>query len=75
MTPKPITLSTDAPLSRALGVMREKGIHELPVLRKNRLIGLITFETIARRTNLPLSTKVEHLLVLPPLVTPTTTYS
>jgi CBS domain-containing protein len=75
MTPKPITLSTDAPLSRALGVMREKGIHELPVLRNNRLVGLITFETIARRTNLPLSTKVEHLLVLPPLVTPTTTYA
>ncbi|HEV8049844.1 MAG TPA: CBS domain-containing protein [Thermoplasmata archaeon] len=75
MTPKPITLSTDAPLSRALGVMRTKGIHELPVLLNNRLVGLITFETIARRTNLPLSTKVEHLLVLPPLVTPTTTYS
>jgi CBS domain-containing protein len=75
MTSKPITLSTDAPLSRALGVMREKGVHEVPVLRNNRLIGLITFETIARRTNLPFSTKVEHLLMLPPLITPTTTYS
>ena len=33
MTPKPITLSTDAAVSRALGLMREKGIHEIPVLR------------------------------------------
>ncbi|MCI4368765.1 MAG: CBS domain-containing protein, partial [Thermoplasmata archaeon] len=31
-------------------------------------------ETIARRVNLPLMTKVENLLVLPPLLTPTTSY-
>lgn len=75
MTPNPITLSTDAAVSRALGLMREKGIHEIPVLRNNRLVGLITIESLARRTNLPLSTKVEHLLILPPLVTPQTSYS
>jgi CBS domain-containing protein len=75
MTPKPITLSTDAAVSRALGVMREHGIHEVPVLRNNRLVGLITIESLARRTNLPLTTKVEHLLILPPLITPQTTYS
>ena len=38
-------------------------------------MGLITFETIARRTNLPFSTKVEHLLILPPLITPNTTFT
>jgi CBS domain-containing protein len=75
MTPKPITLSTDAPLSRALGVMRENRFHEVPVLRNNRLVGMVTFESIARRTNLPLSTKVEHILVIPPLISPLTTYS
>jgi CBS domain-containing protein len=75
MTPNPITLSTDAAVSRALGLMREKGIHEIPVLRNNRLVGLITIESLARRTNLPLTTKVEHLLILPPLITPQTTFS
>jgi CBS domain-containing protein len=75
MTPKPITLSPEAPLSKALGIMRSKRFHELPVLRRNRLAGMITFESIARRINLPLSTKVEHLMVLPPVVTPTTSYS
>jgi CBS domain-containing protein/ribosome-associated translation inhibitor RaiA len=73
MTPDPITLAQDAPLSQALGTMRARAIHELPVLRGKRLLGLITFESIARRSNLPLSTKVEHLLLLPPLVTPATT--
>jgi CBS domain-containing protein/ribosome-associated translation inhibitor RaiA len=75
MTPKPITLSTDAQLSRALGLMREHSIHEIPVLRNNRLVGMVTFESIARRINLPLTTKVEHIVVLPPLLTPNTTYS
>jgi CBS domain-containing protein/ribosome-associated translation inhibitor RaiA len=75
MTPRPITLSTDAPLSRALGVMRENKIHEIPVLRNNRLVGMVTFDSIARRINLPLTTKVEHIAVLPPFVMPQTPYS
>jgi CBS domain-containing protein/ribosome-associated translation inhibitor RaiA len=68
MTARPITLPVEAPLSRALGLMRSHSIHEIPVLRKKALAGMITFESIARRTNLPLQTKVEHLLVLPPFV-------
>ncbi|MCI4320469.1 MAG: CBS domain-containing protein [Thermoplasmata archaeon] len=74
MTPNPVTLSHEAPLSKALGLMRGRAFHEIPVLRKGRLAGMITFETIARRTNLPLTTKVEHLLVLPPIVTGETAY-
>jgi len=71
MTARPSTLPFDAPIARALGVMRSGGFHEVPVLRKSRLIGMITFESIARRTSWTLNEKVEHLLILPPLVTPT----
>lgn len=74
MTPKPITLPHDAQLSSALGLMRSKKIHEIPVLRAGKLAGAVTFESIARRSNLPLTTKVEHLLVLPPVLSPTTGY-
>ena len=74
MTPQPITLPPDAPLSRAIGLMRSHGIHEIPVLRGSRLAGMITFESIARRSILPFSTKVEHLLVLTPLLVPSTPY-
>ncbi|HZY70046.1 MAG TPA: CBS domain-containing protein [Thermoplasmata archaeon] len=74
MTPQPVTIPHDAPLSRALGVMRSKAFHEIPVLKRKRLAGLITFESIARRTNLPLTTKVEHLIVLAPVVTVDTSY-
>ncbi len=74
MTARPVTLPYDAPISRALGVMRSRAIHEVPVLRGSRLAGMVTFEGIARRVNRALTTKVEHLLVLPPLVTADTTY-
>ena len=74
MAARPITLSPDAPISSALGLMRSKGIHEIPVLRRGHLLGMITFESIARRSSRLLTTKVEHLLVLPPLITPTTSF-
>jgi CBS domain-containing protein/ribosome-associated translation inhibitor RaiA len=74
MTPNPPTLSPDAPLSRALGLMRSEGVHEVPILRNGRLVGLMSFDAIARRTNLALSTKVEHVMALPPVVTPETPY-
>ena len=73
MTPRPVTLPHDAPISRALGVMRNRKFHEIPVLRKSRLMGLITFESIARRISRALDTKVEHLVTMAPLITPGTT--
>jgi CBS domain-containing protein/ribosome-associated translation inhibitor RaiA len=72
MTARPVTLPFDAPISRALGLMRSHKIHEIPVLRASRLVGMITFETIARRSSRPMTTKVSHILVLPPLITAST---
>ncbi len=73
MTAKPVTLPHDAPISRALGLMRDGAIHEIPVLREKRLAGMITFESIARRVSRALATKVEHLLIVPPLILPSAT--
>ncbi len=70
MTARPVTLPHDAPISRALGLMRSRRIHEIPILQGRRLLGMITFETIARRSSRSVATKVGHLLVVPPLVTP-----
>ena len=75
MTPKPITVAPDAPLGRAIGVMRQRRIHELPVLDQRRFVGMITFDSIARRTGIPFTTKVEHLMVLPPIFQPSTPFS
>jgi len=72
MTARPVTLPAEAPISQALGLMHTRGFHEIPVLRKSHLLGLVTFESIARRSSRSLATKVEHLLILPPIITHTT---
>lgn len=74
MTVRPVTLPHDAPISKALGLMRSNRFHQIPVLRNTRLIGMITIDSIARRGRWSLDTKVEHLLVVPPLILPTTPF-
>ncbi len=72
MTREPLTLPPDAVVGRALALMKSHGLHEIPVLSKRRFVGMVTMDTIAHRTNLSLSTRVENLLVLPPRLSPTT---
>ncbi len=75
MTARPITLPREAPLSQALGIMRGRRIHEIPVVQNRRVIGMVTLDSIARRVNLPLSTKIDRLMLLPPIVSPATGYA
>jgi CBS domain-containing protein len=74
MTARPITLTRESPLSQALGIMRARKIHEIPVVQNRQVVGMVTFDAIARRINLPLTTKLEHLMLLPPIVGTATTY-
>jgi CBS domain-containing protein len=74
MTARPVTLTPDSLLSQALGLMRSRRIHEVLVVQNSRLRGMVTLDSIARRINLPLTTKVEHLMLLPPIVGPGTAY-
>lgn len=40
------TISADAPLDQALGLMTEKHIHHLPVMREGKTVGLISLDDI-----------------------------
>lgn len=70
MNPRPVTLPFDAPISQALGIMRVKGFHEIPVLQRSRLAGMITFESLARRVSRATATKVGSMVSMAPLITP-----
>ena len=61
-----ITAIEDENLSDVLAKLKKHNLHELPVIRKNRLVGFVSYDTIIRRRNLPLSTKVEHIMSSPP---------
>lgn len=72
MVERLVTLPPGATLAHALALMRARNIHEIPVLDGSRLLGFVTMEGVATRTNLPLSTKVDNLLTLPPRLSPET---
>jgi acetoin utilization protein AcuB len=48
MSPHPVTTTPDTPIEQAAGIMRERKIGALPVLKKGALIGLITESDIFR---------------------------
>ena len=70
MTRAPTTLPRDATVARALALMQARRLHEIPVLLAGRLIGMVTLDSIAHRTNLSPGTKVESLLTLSPRLSP-----
>lgn len=42
MTPKPITITEDTPLDQIVQIMESKGVKRLPVVRGDRLVGIVT---------------------------------
>lgn len=70
MTSDLITADVDDTLSSALGLMRSKRIHEVPVLRQRKLAGMVTYDALGRRHTLALSTRLEHVMILPPTLPP-----
>ena len=72
MTRDPLTVESETPLSTALGLLKSRRIHELPVVQRGRVLGMVTYDAIARRHNVALSTKVEHVMIVAPVVGPST---
>jgi CBS domain-containing protein/ribosome-associated translation inhibitor RaiA len=64
-----ISATEEDKLSDVLAKLKKYDIHELPVLRKKRLVGMVSYDTLIKRRNLPLSTKVEHFMTTPPKLT------
>jgi len=42
MTPNPLTVTEDTPLDRIVQIMETSSVKRLPVLRGNRLVGIVT---------------------------------
>lgn len=70
MTPSPITIGKDQPLTLAHEVMREHRIRHLPVLERGRLIGIVTERDLHLVETLrdvdPASVKVEEAMTPEP---------
>lgn len=65
-----VTAKPDEPLSKIIGMMKENDIHEIPIVHKKELLGMVTLVEIAKRRDMPPTTKAEKLLVPAPVVSP-----
>src|SRR5437870_5539434 len=72
MTTDLLTIGPDETIGDALGKMKARDVHELPVLERKKLVGVVTLGELMRRRNLPQATKVSTVLQVPPEVTPET---
>ncbi|MFL5343538.1 MAG: IMP dehydrogenase [Hyalangium sp.] len=60
MVVDPVTTEPDAPLSRALELMRQHGVSGIPVVKGKKLVGIVTSRDVRFETNL--SQKVEQVM-------------
>ncbi|MGC8663190.1 MAG: CBS domain-containing protein [Thermoplasmata archaeon] len=69
MVKNPVFVEENDLLSKVLSKMKEKGVHEVPVIdEKSKLVGYFDYENLMRRRNIPLSAKVSTLMVYPPKI-------
>jgi CBS domain-containing protein len=70
MITKIVTVDSDSLLSEVIGKMNKQVYHEIPVLDSDgRYMGLVSFDSIIKRRNLPMTARVRNLLSIPPEVT------
>ncbi len=70
MVTKIVTVGCDSLLSEVIGKMNKQVFHEIPVLDSDGIyMGLVSFDSIIKRRNLPMTARVRNLLSIPPEVT------
>ncbi len=58
-------------ISKAISKMQEHGFHELPVVNDGgELVGYVNYRTLIRRKSLSLYSRVENIMVKPPVLDP-----
>lgn len=68
MSREPVVAAPEDSLSEVLGKMKRHGVHEVPVVERKKLVGIVSYNTLTKRRSLPMSTKVERIMVAPPMI-------
>lgn len=50
-------------LSKILADMRDKNLHEIPVLENDKLVGIASYKTLIQKRNLPIKTKIRSIML------------
>ena len=65
-----VTGTADEPLSEILGRMRTEDVHEIPIVEKKKLLGVVSMAAIARHKSVQPTAKASHEMVAAPDVAP-----
>jgi CBS domain-containing protein/ribosome-associated translation inhibitor RaiA len=65
-----ITGTADEPISEILGRMQSHGIHEIPIIEKKKLVGVVSMAAIARHRSAQPGSKAQTLVQKTPEVPP-----
>ncbi len=68
MSRKPTSVGPEEEVSKVLGMMKKHDLHEVPVVEDGEILGMVSYSTVLKRRNLPMTTKIEGLLVRPPRI-------
>jgi CBS domain-containing protein/ribosome-associated translation inhibitor RaiA len=66
MSPPTLTANKGDTVSEVISKMRKNNVREIPVLDGDRPIGLVSHRVLLARRNVPMSAKVEHIMIPAP---------
>ncbi|MFH0889796.1 MAG: CBS domain-containing protein [Candidatus Aenigmatarchaeota archaeon] len=69
MTTEPITISFDAFASEAISLIKENRVHELIVLRNNKLVGMVSPKSLIGRS-VKSNERISNLMFVSPVLNP-----
>ena len=68
MTQKIVATAPEKQVSEVLGMMRKNDIHEVPVIERNKLVGIVTYAHLIKRRKIALTSQVRNVMVSPPSI-------
>lgn len=68
MTQNIVATAPEKQVSEVLGMMKKNDVHEIPVIERNKLVGLVTYNHLIRRRKLALTSHVQSVMVSPPTI-------
>lgn len=63
MTEGAVTVDLDTTVSKAISLLKKKGIREVPVLDRGRPVGLVSYTSFIARRSIPLTAKVGAIMM------------
>ncbi len=66
MSENPAVIDIDATVSDAIALMRRRKVRELPVVERDKVVGLVSYTSFVNRRSVPITAKVDSIMLPSP---------